>query len=258
MTGRLNEHPLAELIREISAEGLSGALRLSRERAKAVVYFDSGEIIYAASNLRAYRLPECLRRWETLSDEKIARAQAKTSDMEFGLALIGAGDLSREALDELTARQISEMLCHALLWTTGEWEFDPRVRLSENARAKISAQKLLIESARRLPLEFVASRFKDENERLAPEAQATDGLSLLPTEAFVLTRADAPLSLRELLALAGLPRAETLRVVYTLALGGLLRREGWSPAFTAQEISRARAVRDAQTKPAAVESQPGA
>ena len=61
MAGQLQRHPLTELVREISTESLSGALRLARERAKAVVYFDAGEIIYAASNLRAYRLAECAR-----------------------------------------------------------------------------------------------------------------------------------------------------------------------------------------------------
>jgi len=42
MEGQLSEHPLAELIREINNTGLSGALRLSHDRAKVVVYFDAG------------------------------------------------------------------------------------------------------------------------------------------------------------------------------------------------------------------------
>ncbi|HEX8891035.1 MAG TPA: DUF4388 domain-containing protein, partial [Pyrinomonadaceae bacterium] len=119
MTGQLSDYPLAELIREISALNLSGALRLSRERAKVVIYFALGETIYAASNLRAYRLPECLKRWGALPEQQLARAQDTTSDLEFGDALVKSGALSPEALNELIARQVSEMLCHALLWTDG-------------------------------------------------------------------------------------------------------------------------------------------
>src|SRR5215210_4354519 len=105
MAGQLQRHPLTELIREISAGGFSGALRLVRERAKAVVYFDAGEIIYAASNLRPFRLNECVRRWNILSERQLADAQGKTSDLEFGSALVETGALSKERLEALMAQQ---------------------------------------------------------------------------------------------------------------------------------------------------------
>ena len=52
MKGKLSDQPLAELIREISAKGLSGALRLERKRAQTAIYFEQGRIIFAAANLR--------------------------------------------------------------------------------------------------------------------------------------------------------------------------------------------------------------
>lgn len=250
MAGQLKNHPLTELVREISAAELSGALRLAQDRARAVVYFEAGEIIYAASNLRAYRLSECVRRWNILSDHQLAGIQEKTSDLEVGSALVETGAVSRETLEALMARQVSEMLYHTLAWTEGEWEYDPRVRLAGDVRVTIKAEKLLFESARRLPIEFVAARFQDRTEKLSPEASVPDELNLLPTEAFVLTRVDAPLSVNELLAVSGLPEAETLHFVYTLALGGFLHREKWPRALTAQEIAKARAVKAAPAKPA--------
>jgi curved DNA-binding protein CbpA len=254
MTGQLNEHPLGELIREIYDAGLSGALRLSRERAKAVVYFDSGEIIYAATNLRTYRLSECVRRWGVLNEQQHSRVQEKTSDLDFGAALVEIGVLSRESLDELIAQQVSEMLCHALLWMDGVWEFDPRVRLKEGVRVDVKMSDLLMESARRLPASLVASKFSDTSEKLSLKSNAPDNLALLPTEAFVLTRIDAPISINELLAVGGLPENETLRVIYTLTLSGLLSRDNWPHALSADEISKARAVNAAMPKP--VEAEP--
>jgi curved DNA-binding protein CbpA len=251
MAGQLQRHPLTELVREISAAGLSGALRLTRERARTVIYFDAGEIIYAASNLRAYRLSETVRRWNILSDAQLAGVQGKTSDLEFGAALVETGAVNREKLDALMARQVSELLCHMLLWTEGDWDFDPRVRLAEDVRVTIKLEKLLIESARRLPAGFIAERFVDKTEKLFPESQATDEPDLLPREAFVLTRVDTALSIDELLAVGGLPEAETLHIIYTLALGGFLRRESWPQALSAEEIKRARAVKAAPTKEAA-------
>ncbi|MDT5121524.1 MAG: hypothetical protein QOC96_1006 [Acidobacteriota bacterium] len=241
--GQLNEHPLAELIREISAAELSGALRLFRDRAKAVIYFESGQIIYAASNLRAYRLSVCLSRWGIFNEEQLARVQNQTSDAEFGVALVKAGMLNREKLNELIVHQVSEIICHTLLWIDGEWEFDPRVRLSEEAVVSLKMPELLMESARRLPVGFVASRFRNSNEKIIPAADASPNTALLPTEAFVLTRVDMPLRVHELLAVGGLPENETLHTIYTLALGGFLQREQWPQAFTAQEISKARSVK---------------
>jgi curved DNA-binding protein CbpA len=249
MTGQLNEHPLGELIREIYDAGLSGALRLFRERAKAVVYFDSGEITYAATNLRTYRLSECVRRWGVLNEQQQhPRVQDKMSDQDFGEALIEIGAFSRESLEELIAQQASEMLCHALLWMDGEWEFDPRVRLKEGVRVHVKVDELLMESARRLPASFVASKFSDINEKLSLKSNAPDDLPLLPTEAFVLTRIDAPVSINELLAVGGLPENEALHVIYTLTLSGLLSREKWPQALSADELTKARAVNAAMPK----------
>src|SRR5438128_5109777 len=70
MQGQLSEHPLAELIREINNTGLSGALRVSHDRAKVVVYFETGDLLFAASNLRAHRLREVLKR-SGIADENL-------------------------------------------------------------------------------------------------------------------------------------------------------------------------------------------
>jgi curved DNA-binding protein CbpA len=250
MAGQLQKHPLAELVREISSESLSGAVRLARERAKAVVYFNAGELVYAASNLRAYRFSSCARRWNLLTETQLLSVGETTSDLEAGAALLASGALSREALNALTTRQVSELLCHALLWTEGQWDFDPRVRLAGEVRASVNVKSLMVESARRLPPHYVAARLANHKEMLRPETQVPDDINLLPAEAFVLSRVDAPLSVRDLVIVSGLPEEETLRAAYTLALGGFLRRERWTQALSDEEKSRAHALESAQAKPA--------
>jgi curved DNA-binding protein CbpA len=242
MTGQLNDNPLAELIREISALNLSGALRLSRERVKVVIYIDAGKIIYAASNLRAYRLPECVRRWGALTEQQLARTQSTVSDLEFGNALIETGALSTDALNELITRQVSEMLCHALLWLEGEWEYDPRVRLASDVHTDIKMEELLMEAARHLPEDLVASRLRGRDGQLSLNANTDNNLAFLPTEAFVLSRVDSSLSLHELLAIGGLSEAETLRLIYTLLMGGFLSFDNWPKALTDEVVAKARAV----------------
>ena len=259
MNGQLNEHPLGELIGEISAAGLSGALRLAHERIKLVVYMDAGCITFAASNLRLHRLSESLRRWGVVSEQQLALVGERSTDKDLGAALLAAGALSPQTLEEVWARQVADVIRTALLWTHGSWAFDPRVRFAGDVRVRVELNEMLMESARRLPAEFVAARFKDRrNERLLRAEGAPANLELLPTEAFVLSRVDAPLSVYELLTISGLPEEDALRAVYALSSGGYLRREPPPQAFTEEAVRKARTINKAQMKAAPAPPLPAA
>src|SRR5712692_11704271 len=97
MEGQLSKHPLAELIREITAAGLSGALRLEHERAKVALYFEDGTLVFAASNLRAHRLREILK-GGGLNDALMNDLPASVSDDELAEALVQGGRVTAETL----------------------------------------------------------------------------------------------------------------------------------------------------------------
>jgi len=234
MNGQLRERPLAELIREIIAAKLSGALRLARERMQAVVYAEAGEVVLARSNLRVHRLAVSLHRWSVLPEDKLSALVTEfMSDAEASAALVAAGALTQEALAKLQARQATDVLRPLLLWTEGEWSFDPRARLVEDVRRKLELPQLLLEAARQLPVEFVAARLSGDEEIISPVKQLPGQLQLHALEGFVLSRVEAPLTLGELLAVSGLPEAQTRQCVYTLALGGFLARASWPVALLA-------------------------
>jgi hypothetical protein len=101
------------------------------------------------------------------------------------------------------------------------------VRLADSANAApVDVSGLLVEAARGLPADFVASRVRAD-ETLAPAADAQQrlgGVRLQPAEFFVFSRVSEPLRLSDVFALGGLPEEETRRAVYVLALGGLVER----------------------------------
>lgn len=236
MNGQLTDHPLAELIHEISDARLSGALRLAREHVRAAVYFDAGQIVAALSNLRASRLIEVLRRSRAVEEARLsALVREGMSDEQVGLLLLRAGLIDEAALKALQERRSKELLRELLRWTDGEWSFDPRVRLTGLQQGGcVDASAYLVEAARSLPPEFVRSRVSDD-ETLAPAADVQEklggGLQLLPAEAFVLSRVYEPMRLSEVVTLSGLPEEETRRAVYVLALGGLVERRGRARAL---------------------------
>lgn len=232
MNGQLSEQPLAELIREISSKSLGGRLRLEHDRAHVVVYFDNGNIDYAASNLRTLRLREYLRKSELVSEENF---DDRVPDLELLKRLCAKNLLSAAAAEQVQTKQVVDVLRLALLWTEGAWEFESRSRLDEKLNIKLDVDSLLLEAARRLPADFIVSRFANPAEVIASIAEPLVNNNLLPAEVFLLLRLDQPMSLRELIAISGLGEKETLQLVYSLALAGVIKREQWNSVLRDQK-----------------------
>jgi|GEM_PF-312701 len=239
MEGRLKDHPLAELIHEISDARLTGALRLAFERVKAVVYFEAGRVVAAASNLRALRLTEVMLKGGIVNAQTLFSVAGEgASDDDAAAALVGSGVLEESGLRRARARQTVEVLREAFRRHEGEWSFDPRARLAAERHAPVNVQTLLVEGARELAPETVARRMANDNETLTPAADALEkleasALRLSSAEGFVLSRIYEPTNLRYVLAVSGLPEDETRHAVYALALGGLIKRERWPRALPA-------------------------
>ena len=231
MNGQLSEQPLAELIREISSKSLSGRLRLEHERVKVVAYFENGKFLYAAANLRTLRLREYLKKSELVSEANLAAFDDRVSDTDLLKALSAQRLLSAVAAEQIQARQVADVLRSTLAWTEGSWDFESRSRLDQQFDLKIDVSSLLLEAARRLPVTFVTSRFRNPAETVSPLTEPQFHENLLPAEAYLLSRLDRPTTLRELSAISGLGEDETLQLVYSLALAGLINRENWKHAF---------------------------
>lgn len=144
MNGQLSEQPLAELIREFLEKSLVGRLQLQHDRVKIVIYFDNGELVYAASNLRTLRLREYLLK-AGIAEAALARYDERRSDIELAKALCADYVLLPPAAEQIQTRQVSDVLRLALSWTEGSWEFDPRSRLTETPQFKIDTAFFLLE-----------------------------------------------------------------------------------------------------------------
>jgi curved DNA-binding protein CbpA len=231
MKGKLTEQPLAELIREISSQGSSGTLRLERERAQTAVYFDSGQLVYAASNVRTLRLREYVSKRGIVADKDRAILGNNLSDLALAAALSARGTLRQTDVDGLLATLVADVLRVALLWTEGTWEFDDRARLDDPVRIQVNTANLLREAAQRMPLKFVSDRFRNPDETISRSSEFPLTSNFLPAESFVLSRLDQPTRLEDLIALSGLRELDAYRVIYGLALSGLVIREYWQNAF---------------------------
>ena len=256
MEGQINQHPLAELIREIIDKELSGALRLARDAAKVAVYFDEGMPIFAASNLRAHRLREILKR-SGVADEPLNKCPAAATDEELASFLINEGHLKPQLLQKARANQVTDVLRVALLWTEGHWQFDQRVRIPAQLRTQLDLNRLLLESARHLPFAFVKTRLQDSDEEYSLGSNI-ESTNLSPAESFILSRAVAFGNGSRLADLSGsgLSEEDQLRGVYALSLAGMLHRNSLEGALSIKRAARPKATRPAE--PADAKESPAA
>src|SRR5687768_12506299 len=97
MNGQLSHQPLAELIREILSKSLGGRLRLTHERVKVAAYFDNGNFVYAASNVRGFRLREYLQKGNLVSEQDLTQFNDRVSDFDMIKVLCEQKLLSSEA-----------------------------------------------------------------------------------------------------------------------------------------------------------------
>ncbi len=231
MNGKLNDQPLAELIREISSKGFSGTLRLEQERAKTAVYFENGQVIFAASNLRTLRLREYLRKRALVSEKELATFEDNRSDVSLAKALCSKGVLRQEDIDALLSTIVADTLRVALLWADGTWDFNERARLDEPVRVTVNTNNLLREAAQRMASKFVALRFRNPNEMISRALEVSRIDNFVAAESFILSRLDSPTKLEDLVAVSGLSESDAHRIIYGLALSGLVTREYWQNAF---------------------------
>ena len=235
MNGQLSEQPLAELIREISSKSLGGRLRLEHDRVKVVAYFDNGDFLYAASNVRTLRIREYLLKANLVSEKDLTQFNERVSDSDIVKVLCAQKLLTESAGEQVQTKQAADVLRLALLWTDGAWDFDSRSRLSGSVHLNIDANALLLEAGRRVPAKFASSRFPNSAELISPATTPPVHDNLMPAEVFLLSRLDRPASLRDLIAVSGTSEEETIAIIYSLLLAGLLQREHWKSAFGDQK-----------------------
>jgi curved DNA-binding protein CbpA len=236
MNGQLKEHPPAELIREITSKSLAGKLQLERDRIKVVIYFDHGALLYAASNLRTMRLSEYLRK-TGMADAVLNRYGERRPDLELAKSLLKDNLLSPASTEQLQTTQVTDTLRLALSWIDGTWDFDQRARLDEAPKLNVDLTSLLLDTGRRTPPKFAASRFRIPSELISPVTASLSYDKLLPTEGFLLTRVDRPTSLQDLISVSGVSESDAFVIIYSLALAGLLEREHWKLVLGSQRAT---------------------
>ena len=236
LKGIISAYPIAEVILEIAQAGLTGSLRTQQKDAKAVIYFRDGGTIYAVSNERKFRLVEMLAMEGNFAIDSL-RGKQIANDLELVDAIVESGTLSKTEVERTVASQ-GEMIIRSLLnWCDGEWTFSPHARLKAGIEFPIDTGRILIDYARQVGEDFAAKRIQNPNEWFELLNADRDARNLNQQEAFILSRFDSEAMTVDKLASSGCADCpEVLSTIYSLWLGGFLKRCGWKAAFTDERV----------------------
>ncbi len=242
-SGKFGKVLLTEILRELSAAQVSGSVRVSQNQSKIIIYLEKGEIVYAAANLKTFRLGECAVRWKLLSPVQLNELNGVANDFELVKKFLAARVFDEESIKLMQKQQVSEIVRLALSWTEGEWAFSPLMRLVEGVRIEVETSRLLMEAARSLPIEHIDAQFLNQKDSFSLNRNARNSLVLLPRESFLLSRFDSIFEIAEIKALSGMPEVETLKTLYALWIGGFLQRHTGTKIFSEDKINQILAVK---------------
>lgn len=236
--GTLLNHPLAELLAEISQSALTGSLRLSHSERKIIIYFDHGDIVFAASNSRQHRLFHILLREEKITPAQLAAIPNAASDMELKINLVRKEIFTESEMRAIFAAQVRQIVEDALVWNEGNWVFSLLARVKDDMHVGVDLHEMLFAYGRKMPADKQVRRFKSLQERFAKRSAIPARINLLPQEAFVFSRFhEKTHSVEEIRDLSGLGEVEVLRTLYILWLGGFLVRQRWSSGFSPDNMA---------------------
>lgn len=147
--GPVSVDSLNKVLRRISTEERSGDLQVICERCIKAIYFDQGSVVFAASNVMADRLGECMLQHGCITEEQFALASdlMKPGRLKFGQALVHAGVLSEEELSREVSRQMSRIIQSLFMERGGIYSFDERSpTIPEELMVKLSTDQFLLDT----------------------------------------------------------------------------------------------------------------
>ncbi len=235
--GPLRELGIHDVFQLLDLSRKTGALRVTsglRDN-EGTVYFDAGQVVYAAVRSNPHPLGAMLIRSGRITEGELTRARLRQAEerdgRRLGQLLVDDGFISARELDRQLRLQIEAVVFELLSWREGFFSFVEQnvAEMPAEATVRISAESLLMEAARRM----------DEWGAIADQVPSLDAIPALATTEGESAAGDTPLDLRleEWEVLAAVDGVRDLRAIATV-----LGRSEFDVAKCAAELVRARVL----------------
>ena len=240
LQGSLVSFKLPQVLSFLNAAQKSGTLTLTSDGRDTHIFFQTGSIVFAASNQEQFRLGTILLRKRKLTRNDCLRIDdlMRRNGGRFGQIAVTQGILSDPQLHDFLKVQVSEILYDAFVWTSGSFSFTDAVELPSYAvTISIDLANLIMEGARRIEeWEQCIRLLPDKNVVFRVVSNPnSDKITLTVDEWKILFMINGVRTLEELSHDADAEPFDVYRVVYGLLSNHLI--EPVSPAERAEDTA---------------------
>jgi CheY-like chemotaxis protein len=221
-------HTLFRLLHRIYVERLTGVLHVVLGRVEKKLYFNRGNLIFAASNLYSEGLGEMLLRAGVISLRDFEDATAHMdAGRRFGPALLELGVCNRDELTEYVRQQVTHIATSVFDFPAGRYYFFDTFEedLAPEVGIALPVGRLMLATARTAPDLPLGELAREQSALLD---YTTDPLLRLqdvelnePEQRLMATLVE-PMSPAELIATSELDTKEAARALYALLALGMI------------------------------------
>ena len=225
------QSPIANTIRDLSAERRSGDLQVRSGKMVKIAFFDHGRLVFAASNLRKDRMGEALVADGRISEEDFARVSAymrADRGRRFGEALVQTGVMDRYEVGTAVSRQVRRIALSLFELGDGAALFEERAcSIPLEFMISLSVHRLLYDGIRQMKGEELILRGLGPLDRAVVLAEMPpfpyEPRGRAGEEIEILDLAQKRVTVRRLAWAEGGLTLSRLRAVYALLCAGILR-----------------------------------
>ena len=225
ITGR---HTLFRLLHTTYIERLTGVLHVVLGRVEKKLYFNRGNIIFAASNLYDEALGEMMLRAGAITQRDYEDAASRvTPGSRFGAMLVEMGLCDAGELRQWVQEQITQIAVSAFDYPAGRYYFFDTFEedLAPEVGIALPVGQLLLHAARTtpdLPFAELAAESKTPVDESSDPLLRFQDVALNDAERAVLLTINRPLPAKDLLEQTALPGERGARALYALLALGIV------------------------------------
>jgi len=230
-------NPIAETLRQVSAELKSGDLQVRSGRMVKTAFFDHGRLVFTASNLRKDRLGEALVEDGRITEEEFNHVSALMRGerrRRFGEALVKAGVMDRYEVGTAVAQQVRRMALSLFELSDGAAIFEEReCSIPLDYMISLSIHRLLYDGIRKMKSQDLVTKGLGPLDRQVVLAEVPpftyEPKANAAAEREILGMAGRQVTVRRLAWAEGGLTLSRLRATYALVAAGILRDADEAP-----------------------------
>ncbi len=227
--GNLAGMHLAEILLFLAMTKKTGILILKREKVTKKIYYERGDIVFAASSLGEERLGDILMKEEKITQEQYDQSAERIEpDKRQGRVLVDMGVINPEELWEIVCEQVEAIVYSLFQWEQGYFEFlEGSLPTEERIKLDVSIPNLILEGLRRAEKNISMEQHLPEGpqilHQLAADWDEFGETHLTPEEKNVLSQVTSGMTVDEVCKECSLPGQDARQILFRLLSAGLLR-----------------------------------